>query len=150
MCNLTNEHKCCLFLFGCFFNHTKQNFERHLSLIANAITIVFNGIWGMIYFLQFQIYLHVVFHTAYEVEFHCCFCLFFVCFFSLQTFTNRPQSGFRICNSYKWSCLWLTSLLPISHRHFNGLVQDYSNSIANALVLLQSCTKPFIWMWDST
>ena len=26
--------------------------------------------------------------------------------------------------------------------HIDGLVQDYSNSIANALELLQSCTKP--------
>ena len=29
--------------------------------------------------------------------------------------------------------------------HLNGLVQDCSNSIANALELLQSCTKPWIW-----
>ena len=29
--------------------------------------------------------------------------------------------------------------------HINGLVQDCSNSIANALELLQSCTKPLIW-----
>ena len=28
--------------------------------------------------------------------------------------------------------------------HFDGLVQDCSNSIANALELLQSCTKPSI------
>ena len=28
--------------------------------------------------------------------------------------------------------------------HFNGLGQDGSNSIANALELLQSCTKPLI------
>ena len=27
--------------------------------------------------------------------------------------------------------------------HSDGLVQDYSNSIANALELLQSCTKPY-------
>ena len=27
----------------------------------------------------------------------------------------------------------------------DGLVQDCSNSIANALELLQSCTKPSIW-----
>ena len=32
--------------------------------------------------------------------------------------------------------------------YFNGLVQDCSNSTANALELLQSCTKPSIW--DST
>ena len=29
--------------------------------------------------------------------------------------------------------------------HLDGLVQDYSNFIANALELLQSCTKPSIW-----
>ena len=29
--------------------------------------------------------------------------------------------------------------------NINGLVQDYSNSIANALELLQSCTKPVIY-----
>ena len=28
--------------------------------------------------------------------------------------------------------------------HIDGLVQDCSNSIANALELLQSCTKPLI------
>ena len=30
-------------------------------------------------------------------------------------------------------------------RHINGLVQDCSYSIANALELLQSCTKPSIY-----
>ena len=30
-------------------------------------------------------------------------------------------------------------------KHINGLVQDCSNSIANALELLQSCTKPSIY-----
>ena len=29
--------------------------------------------------------------------------------------------------------------------HIGGLVQDCSNSIANALELLQSCTKPSLW-----
>ena len=31
--------------------------------------------------------------------------------------------------------------------YFDGLVQDCSNSIGNALELLQSCTKPSIW-WN--
>ena len=30
------------------------------------------------------------------------------------------------------------------YRHIDGLLQDCSNSIANALELLQSCTKPLI------
>ena len=29
-----------------------------------------------------------------------------------------------------------------AERHVDGLVQDCSNSIANAMELLQSCTKP--------
>ena len=29
--------------------------------------------------------------------------------------------------------------------YFDGLVQDCSNAIVNALELLQSCTKPSIW-----
>ena len=33
----------------------------------------------------------------------------------------------------------------MQHIHFDGLVQDCSNSIANALELLQSCTKPSIY-----
>ena len=33
--------------------------------------------------------------------------------------------------------------------HIDGLVQYSSNSIANALALLQSCTKPSIWLCDS-
>ena len=30
------------------------------------------------------------------------------------------------------------------NRHVDGLVQDYSNTIADVLELLQSCTKPSI------
>ena len=34
------------------------------------------------------------------------------------------------------------SLLKNERMHIDGLVPDCSNSIANALELLQSCTKP--------
>ena len=34
-----------------------------------------------------------------------------------------------------------------NHRNIDGLVQDSSNSIANALELLQSCTKPSIYRY---
>ena len=51
----------------------------------------------------------------------------------------------------KHGCMggWL-KLCPRSlwlKHNFNGLVQDCSNSIANALELLQSCTKPLISTW---
>ena len=51
-----------------------------------------------------------------------------------------------------WCCTMIISLLEIAFwtwnyswiKHINGLVQDCSNSIANALELLQSCSKPSI------
>ena len=35
--------------------------------------------------------------------------------------------------------------LSLQYHQLEGLVQDCSNSIANALELLQSCTEPSIW-----
>ena len=32
-------------------------------------------------------------------------------------------------------------------KHFDGLAQDWGNSISNGLELLQSCSKPSIWSW---
>ena len=51
-----------------------------------------------------------------------------------------------ICMSL-WSSLWLFSvcLFDKPSMIIDGLVQDCSNSIAKALELLQSCTKPSIW-----
>ena len=37
------------------------------------------------------------------------------------------------------------AFLPFCQQDIDGLVQDCSNSIANALELLQSCTKPLIY-----
>ena len=36
--------------------------------------------------------------------------------------------------------------IPQSREYIDGLVQDCSNSIANALELLQSCTKPLTYI----
>ena len=36
-----------------------------------------------------------------------------------------------------------------ANNHINGLVQDYSNYIANALKLLQYCAKPSIYIPDT-
>ena len=51
-----------------------------------------------------------------------------------------------------FSILTADGLAPLGARdkidwYFDGLVQDCSNSIANALELLQSCTKPSISSW---
>ena len=44
------------------------------------------------------------------------------------------------------SLYWNRALASkIELNHIDGLVQDCSNSIANALELLQSCTKPSIY-----
>ena len=39
----------------------------------------------------------------------------------------------------------ITIVAAWDYWHIEGLVQDCSNFIANALELLQSCTKPLIW-----
>ena len=58
-----------------------------------------------------------------------------------------PIRGKRNCYAIKKrQPYWMVSLsLVISYHDVDGLVQDCSNSIANALDLLQSCTKPLIW-----
>ena len=42
------------------------------------------------------------------------------------------------------NCLKKTCFINIMVLYFDGLVQDYSNSIANTLELLQSWAKPSI------
>ena len=42
------------------------------------------------------------------------------------------------CRPYNWNATF-------SVMHLNGLMQDCSISIADALEILQSCTKPLIW-----
>ena len=44
----------------------------------------------------------------------------------------------------KWTISYYQVVL-LSHQHVDSLVQDCSNSIANALELLQSFTSPSIW-----
>ena len=41
--------------------------------------------------------------------------------------------------------LWKIANSPSSRHYIDGLVQDCGNSIANAMELPQSCTKPLIW-----
>ena len=43
-------------------------------------------------------------------------------------------------NDRKWKSIWM-----FSQDNFDGLVQERSNSIANALELSLSCTNPSIW-----
>ena len=45
---------------------------------------------------------------------------------------------------YMWYQNHGESLAQMLNEYLDGLVQDCSNSIANALELLQSCTKPSI------
>ena len=46
------------------------------------------------------------------------------------------------CHSNDWS-EWQKC-----HNYIDGLAQDCSNSIANALKLLQCCSKPSAWDWS--
>ena len=43
-----------------------------------------------------------------------------------------------------WDLAYVVSMAQLIREHFDGLVQDCSNSIAYAMELLQSCTKSSI------
>ena len=75
--------------------------------------------------------------------------------------TEKQYDGYN-CIQSDLKFMWYYDLILIYHdinfahtmdylrytaRYIDGLVQDYSNSIANALELLQSCTKPSICTW---
>ena len=52
----------------------------------------------------------------------------------------------------RWDCFFFLFFFQNEHsgcqqQDINGLVQDGNNSIANALELLQSCTKPLIYIY---
>ena len=60
---------------------------------------------------------------------------------------EMPWCSWQHCNEN-----WFSASAKVAHKqfislclYFDGLVQGCSNSIANALELLQSCTKPSIW-----
>ena len=62
---------------------------------------------------------------------------------------TRVRGHEKRCNSAqsKFMCAIIRNVHLLCHRgqYIDGLVQDCSNPIANALELLQSCTKPSIW-----
>ena len=60
--------------------------------------------------------------------------------------TSDDKVGIITTLDFQWICM-----LHKNHNiHFNGLVQDCSNSIANTLELLQSCTKPLNFDYELT
>ena len=62
---------------------------------------------------------------------------------------NRIMHELMESNYHLLSCINKSNngsrLVSICHNYVDGLEQDFSNSIANALELLQSCTKPSTW-----
>ena len=121
-----------LIIWICMFDHLycdvyiKDKFVDYLwcnskNLLDNKWTVVFNVVW----------------YTPICISFwNVNWCIHFLDFFF-------------------WISKWyvMTSVLPIDRLrsysirqcNIDGLVQDCSNSIANALELLQSCTKPSTW-----
>ena len=57
----------------------------------------------------------------------------------VSTFSNFPL--------FDYHYLFIPTLIIEPRVHIDGLTQDCSNSIANAMELLQSCTKPSIFDW---
>ena len=74
------------------------------------------------------------------------------CQWCYSTHYGGPGMGLQFSTSSNFpffNCHYLfIPTLPIeAHVHIDGLAQDSNNSIANALELLQSCTKPSIFDW---
>ena len=62
-----------------------------------------------------------------------------------STFCSGPKTCFYDRDgSWNYSIYSSRFFVYLLWNHFDGLVQDCSNSIANAVELLQSCTKPLI------
>ena len=57
--------------------------------------------------------------------------------------TGAMISQCQRCNPEEYG--WKDQMKP---KEIDGLTQDCSNSIANALELLQSCPKPLNWWWN--
>ena len=58
---------------------------------------------------------------------------------------NHPHPS--SCGQHPTSCVHILKLIKtLMKTHVDGFVQDCSNSTANALELLQSCTKPSIYV----
>ena len=59
---------------------------------------------------------------------------------------NIEKTLWHVCQEGRKNLLYIEPVpwLVVVVFHLDGLVQDCSNSIANALELLQSCTKPSI------
>ena len=70
-------------------------------------------------------------------------CLLKTCSFDNKENINAPYY-WPLDSPRKGPVMW--TAFPRRH-HVDGLVQNCRNSIANALELLQSCTKPSMWMF---
>ena len=77
-----------------------------------------------------------------------------IIFSQLIRLSTVQQGDFPIVSLMGMLCYFICKLLKfvligsssnINETYIDGLVQDCSNSIANALELLQSCTKPSIY-----
>ena len=63
----------------------------------------------------------------------------------------QPSASYQCWEMIENACTCIfseTNSAPLGAWYFDGLVQDCSNSSANALELLQSCTKPLIYSFD--
>ena len=58
--------------------------------------------------------------------------------------SEKPFFETMVSNLYDVTIQKLVKAMAVISRYFNGLVQDCSNSIANALELLPSYTKPSV------
>ena len=61
----------------------------------------------------------------------------------LENCVNILEKVLEKCLNFFWKSV--LTMFAVANQNIDGLVQDCGNSIANALELPQSCSKPSIW-----
>ena len=88
-----------------------------------------------------KVYFHFESNLLHASENYSCACSFWA-----EYHHSKHFAVWNVIDEFKWKSIKIVFLLmpPQRGHHIYGLVQNYSNSIANAMGLLQSCTKPSI------
>ena len=135
-------------------------------LWLHLCTALVVNIWG---FLFSYAHLHVFVHnlSMTDIQYVCLILLWLWFYHDVRCWVNWTvfaetwqilklefKARWQADNSIgcKKNCMALTyviytRILRSKNHHFDDLVQDCSISIANALEILQSCTKPLIYPW---
>ena len=109
----------------------------HLISSMNNVTVVLHFIFIIPIYAK-----HIFLYHLYYLRWFIGTCLLNQYFSTSGHFNDAIQDSLVLYSYVK--CFTSTAI------YIDGFVQDWSNSIANALELLQSCTKPSTWYLHSS